>query len=191
VTLLSGGINSTLTYRAQRFSFGGPSPVGVTKWKWATAEEFESASVRIDAHPRKTLQVRASLVRRPKPRAGCASKDRQDGDRQDAIVRDTTPRPPSIHPRPVSRNQQATTRRCPRPPIAGRPIQAPAEAPSRVLKWLESRLPIARIRALFQANPPEMSRKAVAREVPLSGYLSSERIETPRSGLREPLFRGA
>src|SRR5712691_3868417 len=108
-------------------------------------------------------------------------------------MRDTAPRQPSAHPRLVSTNQPATAwRRRPRPP-AEWPV--PAEAPPAVLQScsarVESLLRLARIRARFQANLPEMSRKAVAQEVPSLGYRCSEHIETPKSGLREPLFRGA
>jgi hypothetical protein len=46
------------------------------------------------------------------------------------------------------------------------------------------------MQAQFQANPPEMSRKAVAQVAPYLGYLGSEQIETPKSGLLERLFRG-
>jgi hypothetical protein len=56
---------------------------------------------------------------------------------------------------------------------------------------VESLLPLARIRARRRATLPEMSRKAVAQAVPLSGYRGSEHIETLKSGLPEPLFRGA
>src|SRR5258708_2090130 len=88
--------------------------------------ESECVSARIDAHPRTTHQVQASPVRRPKSRAGCVSMDRWD-----ARTRDTSPRSPSAHPRPASRNQPATAPRRRPGPIAGR---APAEEPSRVLR---------------------------------------------------------
>ena len=91
-----------------------------------SAVEFESASVQIDVHPRRALPVRASRVRRPKLRAGCASMD-QDADRQDVIGRDPTRQPPSTHLRPVSMNQPATARQRRQPPIAGRPARVSAK----------------------------------------------------------------
>jgi hypothetical protein len=54
---------------------------------------------------------------------------------------------------------------------------------------VESPLLLARIRARLQASPPEMLRKAVARECPLLGYLCWEDSETLESGPREPFFR--
>jgi hypothetical protein len=81
-----------------------------------SAVEFESASVRTDAHQQTTRHVRASLVRRTRLRPGCASTDRQD-----AIGRDATPRPPSTHLRSVSMNRPATTRRRPQPAISEQP----------------------------------------------------------------------
>jgi hypothetical protein len=130
-----------------------------------SAAESGCASVRISAHPPTTPQVRASPVQRPTPRAGCVSTDRGNASR-----RETTPLPPSTHPQPGSRTQPTTARRRISPP-SGR--QVPAEEPLRVLRCcverMESLLPLARIRARVQANPREMSRKAVAQEIPFSG----------------------
>jgi hypothetical protein len=42
----------------------------------------------------------------------------------------------------------------------------------------------------FQANRPEMSRKAVAQKVPFSEYRYPESIKTLKSGSGKPLFRG-
>jgi hypothetical protein len=151
-----------------------------------TAAECECASARTGAHRLTTRRVRASRVRRPKPRAECGSRDRGSARR----LR-TTPRPPSPHPRPVSRNQPITALRR-MPPPSGR--QVPAGEPLRVPRChvarMESLLPLARTGARFLANPPEMSRKAVARVVPFSGYRHLENIETLKSRFGEPLFRG-
>jgi len=49
---------------------------------------------------------------------------------------------------------------------------------------------LAGIGARFQANPPEMSRKAVAQQVPFLGYGYSAHFETLKSRSRERLFRG-
>jgi len=134
------------------------------------------------------VQVRSSPVRRPKPRAGCVSTDRWDARR-----RDTSPLPPPSHPRPVSRSQPATALR--RPPQSNERRPLPEEGPSLVLRshveQVESLPPLVRIRVRLLANPPEMSRKAVAQELPFLGYRYSEDIETLKSRLREPLFRGA
>jgi hypothetical protein len=68
------------------------------------------------------------------------------------------------------------------------------EALSGVLRrhteLLESLLRLVSIGVRFLANRPEMSRKAVAQEVPYLGYLCSEQIETLKSGLQQRLFRG-
>ena len=61
------------------------SPLGFADWvgdhatqlrSSSTAAKSQSASVRIDVHPRTRPQARASPVRRPRPRAGRASRDR-------------------------------------------------------------------------------------------------------------------
>jgi hypothetical protein len=149
---LSGGMADTHVHSGE---IGGASPVRVQNGDGLTAVEFESASARTDAHPRTTLQVRASQVLRLKLQAGRASRDRQD-----ATGRDTTPRPPSTHLRSVSMNRSATTQRRSQLPIAERPGWAPAEPPSRVrqlhVERVESLLRFAGLRAQFLANHPEM-----------------------------------
>lgn len=159
----------------------------IYRMEWLIAAEFECAFARTGAHLRTTPQARASPVRRPKPRAGCVSTDRGN-----ARTRGISQPAQATRPQVVSRNRRATAQPPPWPSIAEPGV--PEEASSGVLQSHIERLgsppPLARIRARFLANPPEMSRKAVAQLVPFSGYRYSEDFETLKSGLLEPLFRG-
>jgi hypothetical protein len=153
----------------------------------STAAESECVSARIDAHPRTTPPDRASPVRRPTRRGGYEPTDRWPARR-----RSTAPQLPSTRPRPVSRNQAATAVLRPPPPVAGRPLPAeasPAIQRSRV-EQAGLLLPLAGIRSQFLANRPEMSRRAVAREVPFLGSYIQNTIETLKSRFGRPLFRG-
>src|SRR5271154_3153563 len=100
-------------------------PTSTSRYGWvshervrsgSTGPKSQSASGRIDAHPRTTLQVRALRGRRLKPRAGRASRDRSH-----ATGRDRAPRQPSARPRPESISQPATALRNMPPRLPGCP----------------------------------------------------------------------
>jgi hypothetical protein len=152
-----------------------------------TAGESGCASARTGGRPRTRHQVRALPEQPPKLQARCVSMDRGNG-----RMRGISQPPPATRPRLGSTNLPEAAPRRSWPLIEG-PC-GPEEASSGSLRChvepLEPLLPRAGIRVRFPANPPEMSRKAVAQEIPFSGYRYPENFKTLERGSGKPLFRG-
>ena len=143
---------------------------------------------RMRAHPPTTHRAQASPVRRPQPRAGCVSTDRGNAGR-----RETTPLAPSRRRRPGSKNQTATALRR-TPPNWGCQwrLRSRQQSCEPVLHRWNQLLPPARTGVRFQANPPEMSRKAVAQRGPVLRLLDSEDQRNPKKRIAvNPSFEGA
>src|SRR5437868_6973475 len=106
---------------------------------------------------------RALRARRRAPRARHVSMDRGN-----ARVRGIPQPVPAKHPRLVSRDQPRAAPRRPWPSIAEPhlPEKAWTGRLQCLLEKSELLLPLAGTGVRFLANPPEMSRKAVAQEVP-------------------------